>query len=177
MKYMQTGGFQNHPLMKLTIGLTLVFIAGLWITNFFLYFSKMNLTPQSVVTYYRGSETDFVVARTFQSLLEVTHFHLPMMAIVVLLLTHLLIFAPFKDQTKVIFIVISFVSGFLNEAASWLVRFVSPSFALLKIGSFLTFQGILAFLILALAWFLWVSPTKPSRRVSHPKDRAMPHSH
>ena len=33
--------------------------------------------------------------RTYQSMIEITHMHLPMMAMVVLLLTHLPIFAPF----------------------------------------------------------------------------------
>jgi hypothetical protein len=157
---MEKGGFQNNPLMKLTIGLTLVFITGLWVTNLLLYFSKMNVTPQSVISYYRGSEIDFIPARTYQSMLEVTHFHLPMIAIVVLLLTHLLIFAPFSNPAKVGFIVMAFLAALLNEASSWLVRFASPSFAYLKIGSFLLFEGMVAFLIVSLAWFLWRSPSR-----------------
>lgn len=160
MKYMEKGGFQNNPLMKLTLGLTLVFISGLWVTNLLLYFSKMSLTPASVISYYRGSEADFIPARTYQSMLEVTHFHLPMIAIVVLLLTHLLIFAPFSNKTKVGFIVTAFLAALLNEASSWLVRFVGPSFAYLKIGSFVLLEGMIAFLIVALVWFLWKSPSR-----------------
>ena len=163
MKYMQNGGFQNHPLMKLTIGLTLLFLSGLWATNLLLYFSKMGFTPTSVVAYYLGSETDFTVPRTYQSMLEVTHFHLPMMAVVVLLLTHLLIFAPFKNWTKVTFILTAFLSGFLNETSSWLVRFVNPHFAYLKITCFLIFQGTLLFLIASLTWFLWSPPMQKEK--------------
>lgn len=164
MKYMQNGGFQNNFLMKLTIGLTLVFITGLWVTNALLFFSKMNLNPASVVTYYRGSELEFINPRSYQSLLEVTHFHLPMIAIVVLLLTHLLIFAPFANRTKIFFIVTAFLAALSNEASSWLVRFVHPSFSILKIASFLVFEGMVAFLIIALAAFLWKSPTKPLKK-------------
>lgn len=94
-------------------------------------------------------------------MLEVTHMHLPMIAIVTLLLTHLLIFAPFTNRVKVLFIVGSFSAALLNEASSWLVRFSSPSFAYLKIASFLTFEGMVAFLIVALGWFLWSSPSRP----------------
>jgi hypothetical protein len=151
---MQNGGFQNQSLMKLTLLLTLLFLTGFWVTNFALYFSKMNLTPQSVRGYYLGSEEDYTMPRTYQSMLEVTHSHLPMMALVVLLLTHLLIFAPYAFKTKVGFIVSGFALAFLNESAGWLVRFVSPAFAWLKVAAFVSFQAVLGFLILALALFL-----------------------
>ncbi|HVO33269.1 MAG TPA: hypothetical protein VMU17_05080, partial [Elusimicrobiota bacterium] len=114
MKYMQNGGFQNHPLMRLTLLWTTVFLTGLWITNFLFYFSKMSITTQSVVDYYCGSEARFIQPRSFESMLEVTHFHLPMMAIVILLLTHLLIFAPWPHRLKVWFISAAFGSGLLE---------------------------------------------------------------
>ena len=163
MKYMEKVGFQNHPLMKLTLALTVLFLVGFWVTNFLLYFSKMSLTASSVQNYYLGSEAEFLVARSYQSMLEVTHMHLPMMAIVVLLLTHLLIFAPFRHGAKLAFIFTTFLSALLSEGSGWLVRFVSPEFAYLKIAGFLTFQGCLAFLLVALAWFLAKSPTRKSK--------------
>src|SRR5262249_58662709 len=45
MKYLQSGGFQENPLMRLTLGLALVMLAGLWVTNLFLYFAHMGLDP------------------------------------------------------------------------------------------------------------------------------------
>src|SRR3989338_1850098 len=135
MTYMEKGGFQNHPLMRLTLGWTLVFLTLFWISNFILYFSKMGLHPQSIVDYYKGSEALFTQPRSFQSMLEVTHSHLPMMAIILLMLTHLLIFAPFRTRTKIIFISTAFASGILSEATGWLVRFISPGFAILKVAS------------------------------------------
>ena len=87
MKYMEGGGFQNHPLMRLTIGLTLVLLMAFWVTNLGLYFSKMGFDPASVVAYYNGSEEEFRPARTLGSMLEVTHAHLLMKALVMLLLT------------------------------------------------------------------------------------------
>ncbi len=168
MKYMEKGGFQNHPLMKLTLALTALFLVGFWATNFLLYFSKMSLTPQSIQNYYLGSEAEFLVPRTYQSMLEVTHMHLPMMAIVVLLLTHLLIFAPFRNGSKLAFIFTTFFSALLNEASGWLVRFVNPQFAYLKIISFLTFQACLAFLLVALMWFLVISPSRKLKPAHSP---------
>lgn len=155
MRYLQGGGFQNNPFMRLTLGLTLLLMVGFVITNFALYFSKMDLTPGSVIAYYNGSEEEFRPARTFQSMVEVAHSHLPMMAIVMLLLTHLVIFAPFSKAGKVTFILAAFLSALFNEGAGWLVRFVHPDFALLKVISFVTLQGALIFLLYSLGVFLY----------------------
>lgn len=154
MKYLQNGGYQNNPFMRLTLGLALVFLIGFVVTNFFLYFDRMGLTPQSVVSYYNGSEEEFRPARSYQSMLEVTHMHLPMMALVLLLLTHLVIFAPVSRGGKIALILIPFLSGLMGEASSWLVRFVHPQFAWLKIISFLTLQASLIVLLGLLALFL-----------------------
>jgi len=167
MKYMEKGGFQNNPLMKLTLGFTLLFMVGLWMTNFFFYFSKMGLTPHSVVQYYLGSAANFTPPRSTQSMLEITHFHLPIMGVVILLLTHLVIFAPFKNSIKVGIIAASFLSAFIGEMSSWLVRFVSPHFAILKIFCFLTFQFTLGGLIVILGLFLAFPPHSSKLKKSH----------
>jgi hypothetical protein len=165
MKYMEKGGFQTNPLMRLTLLWAVLFLTGLWITNFCFYFSKMGFTPQSVVHYYNGSEALFTQPRSYESMLEVTHFHLPMMAIVILILTHLLIFAPWPHKLKVWFISLTFGSALLEEGSGWLVRFVYPGFAILKIISFLVFQAFMAFLLLSLTVYL----LKGSSASSHAK--------
>ncbi len=140
--------------MRLTLLLALVFLSGFWVTNFALYFSKMSVTVQSVKGYYLGSEENYTMPRTYQSMLEVTHSHLPMMALVVLLVTHLLIFVPYSNTTKLGLIISGFALGFTNETSGWLVRFVDPNFAWLKVTAFLSFQGVMGFLILSLSFFL-----------------------
>jgi len=157
---MQTGGFQHNPFMRLTLLWTLLFAGGLWCTNAFMYFSRMGLTPTSVQAYYLGSEEEYSAPRSKESMLEVTHAHLPIMGVVILMLTHLMIFAPYSDGFKKAFIAASFGSALLGEASSWLVRFVSPHFAWLKIAAFITFQACLAFLIAGLARFLLVRPSR-----------------
>ncbi|MEK7329525.1 MAG: hypothetical protein AAB113_01850 [Candidatus Eisenbacteria bacterium] len=154
MKYLQSGGFQDQPLMRLTLGLALLLLAGFWVTNLGLYFAHMSLDPASVVGYYRGEEAEFRPARSALSMLEVTHMHLPMFALVLLLLTHLLIFAPMRFAAKVVFIVTAFGSALLSEAAGWMTRFWHPGFAWLKVGMFVLLQGTLAYLIAGLARFL-----------------------
>lgn len=157
MKYMESGGFQSQPLMRLTLSLTLVFLLAFWASSLALYFAKMDLRPSSVVAYYNGSEEAFLPPRSFASMLEVSHAHLAMMALVLLLLTHLVIFSPFGKGAKQAFILGAFGAGLLDEAGGWLVRFVSPSFAPLKVLGFVSLQTLLAFLMIALAWGLWGS--------------------
>lgn len=154
MKYLQEGGFQNNPLMRLSLGLTLVLLVGFWATNFAIYFTRMGLEPQSVVTYYNGSEEEFRPPRSAASMLETAHVHLPMLGMVLLFLTHLVIFVPLARGVKTGFIVATFVSALLEEGSGWLVRFVSPAFAPLKVVGFLGLQGSIGFLIVALGVFL-----------------------
>jgi len=171
MKYMQTGGFESQPLMRLTLGLTLGLLAAFWVTNLALYFAHMNLDPASVVTYYRGDEAGFLPPRSPQSMLEVTHMHLPMFALVLLLLTHLLIFAPIRFEIRVSFIVTAFASALLSEAAGWMTRFWHPGFGVLKVAMFVVFQVTLAFLMVRLGWFLAAAGGPRARRKHGTHDR------
>jgi hypothetical protein len=161
MRYMQEGGFQNNPLMRLTLAFTLVLLLGFWMTNIAIYFSRMNLQPASVVSYYNGSEADFRPPRSAASMLEVSHMHLPMMGMVLLFLTHLVIFVPLPRAARMGFIVTTFVSAVLEEGAGWLVRFVSPSFAVLKVAGFVGLQVAILCLIVALASFLLAALRRP----------------
>ena len=163
MKYLQAGGFRNHPLMRLTLGCSLVLLTGLWVTTALLYFRNMTLDPASVVAYYRGDEARFMEPRTYGSMLEVTHMHLPMMALVLLLLTHLAIFLPWPTRARATLIVATFASALLGEGAGWLVRFVSPAFAPLKVGAFLGLEATLGGLLVGLALYL-AAPDRPGAR-------------
>ena len=174
MKYLQSGGFQEQPLMRLTLGLALLLLAGFWVTNLGLYFSQMNLDPASVVDYYRGNEAEFRPARSAAGMLEVTHMHLPMFALVFLLLTHLLIFAPMRSSLKAAFIATAFGSAFLSEAAGWMTRFWHPGFAWLKVAMFVLLQTALAYLVVALARLLSSAAAarrrkRESRHGEHPR--------
>ena len=163
MKYMQNGGFQGHPLMRLTLFWTLIFMAGLWLTNGFMYFSRMNLKPSSVKAYYLGSAEEYSQPRSAASMLEVTHTHLPIMAIIILMLTHLMIFAPYSEQTKRWFISTVFLMAFAGEGSGWLVRFVHPGFAWLKVFCFVLLEAALGLLIIGLAVFLLKSAENQAR--------------
>jgi hypothetical protein len=173
MKYLQSGGFEHNPLMRLTLGFALLLLLGFWATNVALYFQHMTLEPSSVADYYRGNEADFIPPRSAAGMLEVTHMHLPMFAIVLLLLTHLLIFAPMRYAMKVAFVIVAFGSALLMEAAGWMTRFWHPGFAWLKVTMFVLFQITLGYLVVGLGAFLLAA--EQFRRRKH-ADRAKAHA-
>jgi hypothetical protein len=159
---MQGVGYRNHPLVRLTLGGTMVLLAGFWVSMALMYFNRMSLTTDSVIRYYLGSEAEFIEPRTYGSMLEVTHVHLARLALVALLLTHLAIFMPWGMRWRVILIVLTFLSALGGEVAGWLVRFVSPAWAPLKIVSFLTLEACFAVLLMGLAIFLFRPAPPPT---------------
>jgi hypothetical protein len=152
LRFVITGEWTRNRLLQTIVALYSLYVFGLWVTNGLLYFSKMSLSYASVVAYYLGSEERFLPPRSYQGLLEVSHFHLFAMGMLLLVLTHLMLFVPLKNGTKAWMIAVPFLSGFLDEGSGWLVRFVHPGFAYLKIASFLLLQGSLAALIIASLW-------------------------
>jgi hypothetical protein len=158
MKYMLHGAYRTQPIMRLTLGCTLVFLGLLWVSNFLLYFQRMSLEPATVVRYYRGSESEFAAPRTYGSMLETSHGHFAMMALVLLLLTHLAIFVPWSLRLRVMLIAVTFAAAFGDEIAGWLVLYVHPDFAWMKIVSFVTLQVGLAILLAGLALHIGRSP-------------------
>ena len=152
MRFVVTGEWSRNRLLQVIVVLYTVYVGGLWVTNLLMYFSKMTLAPSSVVAYYLGNEATYQPARTYQGLLEVTHFHLFAMGMLLMVLTHLMLFVPLRSSLKAVLIALPFFAAALDEGSSWLVRFGSPDFAILKVAGFLLLQGSLAALIIVSLW-------------------------
>jgi len=148
MRFFVTGEQRRQTLLNTIVLMFLAYIALLWVSNGMMYFHKMGLNPQSVVEYYLGSEERFTQPKSYQSLLEVTHFHLFAMGMLAVTLTHLLLFTPLAMNFKVWLTGLTFGSAVADEAAGWLVRFVHPAFAWFKVGAFLVLELSLASLLI-----------------------------
>ena len=140
MRFVITGEWTRNELLKLVVFFFLLYISAFWVTSLLLFVHKMGFSYTSVVEHYLGSESRYLQARSYQGLLEISHFHLFSMGILMLTLTHLILFVPLTQSTKFIFIVTSFSSAFLEELSGWLVRYLHPCFAWLKLGSFVVLQ-------------------------------------
>jgi hypothetical protein len=152
MRFVITGEWSKNRLLQLIIVLFVVYVAALWLTNALLYFNKMGLSYASVTEYYLGAEEKFLQPRSYQGMLEISHFHFFAMGLLLLTLTHLMLFVPLPSHVKPWFIVIPFTSALVDEGAGWLVRFVHPLFAYVKIAGFLALEASLAVLICVSLW-------------------------
>jgi hypothetical protein len=152
MRFFVTGEWSRNRLLQTIVVLYCVYVALLWLTNAALYFQKMDLGPDSVVRYYLGSEEEFMAPRSFQGLLEVSHFHLFAMGMLLLVLTHLVLFVPLRARTKAWLVTLPFAAALLDEGAGWLVRFGHPGFAWAKVAGFLALQTSLAVLVGVSLW-------------------------
>ena len=160
MRFVVTGEWTRNRLLQTIVALYSIYVILLWITNGLLYFSKMSLTTTSVVNYYLGNEEAYLSPRSYQGLLEVSHFHLFAVGMLLLVLTHLMLFVPLRGWIKAWLIAFPFLAALLDEGAGWLVRFVSPNFAIVKIAGFLLLQGSLALLVGLSLWAVFVGSSE-----------------
>jgi hypothetical protein len=127
------------------------YVALLCVSNAMLYFHHMDLTPKSVVDYYLGSEEQFTQPKSYQGMLEVSHFHLFSMGILVVTLTHLMLMTNFSHRLKIWLSASTYLSALADEAGGWLVRFVHPLFAYFKVIAFVLLEFSLAALVVVVA--------------------------
>jgi len=146
MKFLTKGDFNNSRLLQIILVFTLVYVLLLWVTNLLLYSERIGFAYDAIVNYYLGSEEEFKNPVSYIGLLETTHWHLFVFAMALLLVNHLTVFSNLNQFLKLFLIIVSFLSGLGDMSAGWLIRFVSPSFAYLKLWSFIAFQ--ISFLIL-----------------------------
>ena len=170
MRFTITPDWKDNQLLRLVLVWFLVFVTLLWVSNALLYFAKMTLNPASVIAYYLGNEAQFTQPRSYQGLLEITHFHLFAMGILVLTMTHLMLFVPIQNRRKAFVVSIAFGAALADEAAGWLVRFVSPGFAYLKVTAFVTLEAVLAFMIGAVLWAIFTAQPNDYRSSARDDD-------
>lgn len=152
MRFVITGEWDRNAMLRIILLFFLVYVALFWCTNWLMWLTRMELTPTSVAEYYRGDpEAEFgQPPRPLGAIAEQSHFHLFAMGLLVMTLTHLLLFLPTSVRIKATLVVTTFVAALLDEGSIWLVRYFHPAFAYLKIAAFLVLQASLLGLILAL---------------------------
>jgi len=154
LRFFISNDIRNNQLLKIIIVFTLLFFLFLWLTNLLLYL-QIGFSYQSVVDYYLGSEESFRSPKSYIGLLEESHFHFFSMAIILVTLNHLVLFTSIPNIYKLILILSSFLSAFGDISGGWLIRYVSPQFAYLKIASVIILQLSLALLIIIIIMFLY----------------------
>jgi hypothetical protein len=110
------------------------------------------------------SRPPIVVAVTYRKLLEVTHFHLFTMPVVLLIVAHLFLATGLRDATKLAWIVAGAASVALHLATPWLVRYGSPSLALLHAVSGAALTLTMSVLTLYPVLAMWRRPPTTAKQ-------------
>ncbi len=152
MRFTVTGEWDHNRLLQVVVVLYSFFVILLWITNWMLYFDAMDFTTASVVDHFLGNEAEFRSPRTYRGMVELAHFHLFAMGMLMMVLTHLALFVPVGTRLKIALVVVPFFSALASEGAGWLVRYGGAGFAWTKIAGVLLLQGSLAALVAISLW-------------------------
>jgi hypothetical protein len=129
-----------------------------------LAFGRTGFAPTAIAAYYRGGQSEMSFPKQFWQLMEVTHFHLFSVPMVLLVLSHLLSATPVGTRARVGLTVGTYAGAALEIAGPWAIRYVAGEFAyMLLAGWILLGAGVLGMTVLSLVctWApeRWISPS------------------
>jgi hypothetical protein len=151
--------------IRLVYSLFLVFIIGGLATTWAFQFQRIGFSYERIVAYYLGGEMQgqMFFPKNLNALLEETHFHTFMMSVVFLVLSHLFLGTSVGRNTKLSFILATFLSHVFDVASTWLIRVESPVFAYLLMASWLgLWVGYLGMILIPLHE-MWLASSSNSK--------------
>jgi hypothetical protein len=121
-----------------------------------LFVRKMGPGAEAVRAFYLGSEARFTAPRTLPGLLEVALPHLLAIPLVLFAVAHLVAFAgTVRRRLVTTLTAASFACALAGIGAGFLVRFVAPGAAVVKLAAFLGTELTLLLWLALLATLLW----------------------
>jgi hypothetical protein len=135
-----------------------------------LFLLKLGAGVADVQSFYLGSEARFAAPRSLTGILEVALPHLVAIPLVLFAASHVIGFArAVGRRAHAALVWISFGSALAGVGAGFGVRWVSPSIAWLKLGSFVALEvALLGWAALLVALF-WPSRAGARARAGAPK--------
>jgi hypothetical protein len=109
-------------------GFLLMTLLGV-VTLLALSVGRVGFVPEKIAIYYRGGESEMSFPKTFWQLMEVSHFHLFTVPVVVLILSHLLYATPVSTSWRVRLTLATYGGALLEALGPWSVRYLSASCA------------------------------------------------
>ncbi len=128
---------------------------------------RVGFSPAAIAAYYRGGQSEMSFPKTFWQMMEVSHFHLFSVPVVVLVLGHLLYGTPTSTRLRLWLTGITFGGAFLEAAGPWGVRYLSAGFAFALLAGWLLLAGG-SLLIVALTLASMWAPEGWLARISSP---------
>jgi len=134
---------------------------------------RSGVALDGIATYYRGDEAQMIYGKTRGEMLEVTHFHMFAMPLMLFVQGHLFLLTTWPRRVKVAFVVAGAVGIALDLAAPWLIVYVTPTAAILEnIGRICMGAAFTAFAVVPL-YEMWLRK-RPSDEDLFPPDALQP---
>ena len=153
MRFMVTPEMRRNAVLRRIILWSIAFALIFWTTNW-LFYLHIGTSYTAIVRYYRGDPATFHNPKSFRSLLEETHFHAFAMLIFLMTFTHLVMLTEIPLRRKHTLVHLAFGSALADMTAGWLIRYVHPAFAWLKMIAFLTLQGVILIMLILILRYL-----------------------
>jgi len=118
---------------------------------------RVGIAPGAIAAYYRGDGTEMSFPKTFWQLVEVSHFHLFSVPVVMLILSHLLFGTPTSARFRIIWTLVVFAGAFLEAVGPFAVRFVAGGFSYALIAGWLLLAVGGAVITIATLLSMWAS--------------------
>lgn len=160
--YLKDGLRSLQPSTRFVYTLFLVFSLVSYAVMIALAADRSGFTAQSAADYYAGAGEHY--AKTKGELLEVTHFHLFAMPLMLFVQGHLFLMTRWNRRLKFALVWAAFVGAALDLATPWLIVYVSRDFAIAKlISRWLLGPALLAFALVPLWELWWPQRDKPAK--------------
>jgi hypothetical protein len=117
--------------------------------------ARSGVSTEGIATYYRGDDAGLAYPKTDAELLELTHFHLFSMPLMLFVQGHLFLMTSWPRRLKTALVVAGAVGIAIDLAAPWLILHGSAAFAPAKnVGRVLMGAAFTAFAVVPL-WEMW----------------------
>ncbi|HVP28340.1 MAG TPA: hypothetical protein VMW35_04175 [Myxococcota bacterium] len=141
--------------LRVTLSWFLLFVGLGYATNFAILAWKTGMTPTGIALYYRGDEAAMQFPKEFHELLENLHFHVYIVPLVLLVLTHVFYMTTWSERAKLRATMLAYTAALADLAGPFLVRYAGAGFAWWKLGSACVYHATLFFLVLVPLWETW----------------------
>lgn len=121
---------------------------------------QIGFSSAAVSEHYLGAAEGMSFPRSFQSLLETTHFHAFIMALIYLTLAHLFVATGVSAWVKRGAILAGFLSTLFDLVLPWAVRYVSAGFAPVLLAAWIGEWVSYVLMIVISLYELWLKPVR-----------------
>lgn len=152
--YLKDGLRSLQPSTRFVYTFFLAFSLASYVVMIALAAPRSGFSPASVSAYYAGGDGRY--AKTAGELLEVTHFHLFSMPLLLFVQGHLFLMTRWPRGLKLAIVIAAFAGCALDMGAPWLVVYVSPDLAVTKLlARALLGPALIAFALVPLYEMWW----------------------